>query len=560
MTTAATAHNDVRRLERDTLGSVQEWDDSYLRLWPHRFDFLYASHPFPGNKPNWQTESRHPLSDRLMLQGAFLYGVRFGSKTQYAMLDIDTGSPYHPSTDPLALSRIAGALEPLGLVEHLTCTSSMSGGLHLYFPFDVELSCWKVGVGVTALLENAGFKVSPGLLEVFPNAKPFTSDGSLSLYNGHRLPLQQGSYLLNSDLEPTAAGSEEFLRVWRCAVARNDISEATLEEVIKRAQRKSYRVSGKAQKFLNDLNAEIEPGWSGSGQTNRLLGRIAMRAYIFGHVLFHLAKPLVGDDLIAHIIEVANALPGFSDFCGHVEDLADRAKAWAKSVEQSHYYPYGLPELGGGRSSEGSSSIEEEKENWNLQQQEAARERIRTAVASLLEQETLPAGISERFKALAGQGISGATLYKHKDLWHPEALYPVEIPPDPPLSFKGGSEGAQPSAAPSENLTNLLGLNGCNPSSDKGSSDSDLEHFQDKGCNAQPWHHQLPFFNIRKIIQDTKAAIDKNRESEAAKRAKEDRERLARSKAELAKKMRGFLESGDPVLVNEALQWLRNLE
>jgi hypothetical protein len=240
--------------------------------------------------------------------------------------------------------------------------------------------------------------------------------------------------------------------------------------------------------------------------------------------------------------------------------LADRAKAWARSVEQSHYYPYGLPELGGASNSKSRDSIEEEKESWNLQQQESARERIRTAVASLLEQETLPAGISERFKALAGQGISGATLYKHKDLWHPEAVRPVEIPPDPPVSFRGGSEGPQPSAGPSENLTNLLGLNGCNPSSDKGFSDSDLEHFQDVGCNTHPWHHQLPLFNIRKIIQDTKSAIDKRKESEAAKKDKEYRERLARSKAELAEKMRGYLESGDPVLVNEALKWLRNLE
>jgi hypothetical protein len=59
------------------------------------------------------------LSDRLIQQGAFLYGVRFGKLTHYLMLDIDASSQYHPSRDPYALTRILAALEPLGLVAHL---------------------------------------------------------------------------------------------------------------------------------------------------------------------------------------------------------------------------------------------------------------------------------------------------------------------------------------------------------------------------------------------------------------------------------------------------------
>jgi hypothetical protein len=149
--------------------------------------------------------------------------VLFGTTTNYGLLDIYSGSPYYPRRDPLALERITAALEPLGLVDNLTVTSSDSGGLYLYFPFSEALSSWQLVIALSALLENAGFKIMSGWLEVFPNPKPFTTDGSISLYNGHRLPLQQGSYLLNDELQPVAATEQTFVRYWQRASARNVI-------------------------------------------------------------------------------------------------------------------------------------------------------------------------------------------------------------------------------------------------------------------------------------------------------------------------------------------------
>ncbi len=49
--------------------SVQEGDDRFLALFPHRHDYIRADHPHPDHRPNWQTESRYPLSDRLVKQG-----------------------------------------------------------------------------------------------------------------------------------------------------------------------------------------------------------------------------------------------------------------------------------------------------------------------------------------------------------------------------------------------------------------------------------------------------------------------------------------------------------
>jgi hypothetical protein len=56
------------------------------------------------------------------------------------------------------------------------------------------------------------------------------------------------------------------------------------------------------------------------------------------------------------------------------------------------------------------------------QQQAEARARIQQAIADLLEKEALPSGITERFDALVTYGLSGATLYRHRDLWHPRHL------------------------------------------------------------------------------------------------------------------------------------------
>lgn len=61
---------------------------------------------------------------------------------------------------------MTAALEPLGLVQPVICTSSYSRGLHLYFPFDTEQKTWAIALAVSTLLENAGFKLTPGQLEV----------------------------------------------------------------------------------------------------------------------------------------------------------------------------------------------------------------------------------------------------------------------------------------------------------------------------------------------------------------------------------------------------------
>jgi hypothetical protein len=425
----------------------------FLSLFPHRFDFIVGDHSPPGVRPDWQTESRYPLSDRLLEQGAALYGVRFGTATCYCLLDIDISSPYHPQQDPFAVARIQAVLADLGLTAAIACTSSYSGGIHLYLPFATPQSSWEVAIVVSTLLETAGFPLVPGQLELFPNPKPYVVEGHPSLYHAHRLPMQAGSYLLDQDFQPIWSDRQTFAERWKLIQQRNDLSAEMLQRVLKQTRRKAYRVSGKADKFIADLNAEIEPGWTDFGQTNRILGRITLRSYIFHHILLG-GEPLAGQALIDEIIAVARSLPGYQQWCRHQHEIEKKAAEWARCIENSAYFPYGTARGKYKRKSNNEPEAKSKPLSWNQQQSAGARDRIRQAVADLLEKETLPVGATARFQALLCYGIGGGSLYRHRDLWHPDYLW--KTPPVPPSFIEDERVDSAGGASTRHSPTSLL--------------------------------------------------------------------------------------------------------
>jgi hypothetical protein len=401
---------------------IQERDNPYLALFPFRYSYISAPFPDPGQKPNWVTETSHPLSDRLILQGERLFGVRFDSKTNYCLLDIDIDSPYHPKQDPLALGKIKEALEPLDLVATVTCTSSYSGGLHLYLPFKRPQRSWQIGSAVTALLTNRGFKIRGGQLEVFPNTKKYVQAGSPSLFNAHRLPLQEpGSRLLNNDLEPIYSNPGRFAELWHRCQAQNLVTAHKLTQVLKQQKRQKVFISEKADKFFNDLEAEINLGWTGPGMTNRLLGRLVMRFFIFHHAVVG-GEPLTGQALIDEVIAAAKALPGYKVWCKHQHELTKRVTDWVRCIENSHYFPYGQ-ELGqkfGKYKAPAPTQPLPNQETYHQRLVNSTKKKIQTAVDQLIQLASWPATITARFKALLNQGIGSSSLYRHKSLWHPQ--------------------------------------------------------------------------------------------------------------------------------------------
>ena len=554
---------------------ICEWDDEFLALFPHRFDYIWAEHPDPGAAVEWKTESRHPLSDRLIQQSAYLYGVRFAAETRYCLLDIDAGSLYHPNHDPQAIARITAALEPLGLVRSIACTSSYSSGLHLYFPFQQFQSSWQLAIVLACLLENAGFKLQPGQLEVFPNPKPYATDGHLSLFNAHRLPLQLGSYLLNPALQPIWSDSSAFVRQWQLAQQHNDIDRRTLKQVLKQAKRKHFGISGKAEKFVNDLNAEIELGWTGAGQTNRLLGRITMRAYIFHHILSGSA-PLEGQALVDEIVETARSLPGYSEWCRHQHELEQRAEEWARCIEGSHYFHFGdqlqkpRPEP---QDPELIAAIDHAP-SWNQRRSAATRDRIRAAIANLLETNSLPIHATARFQALLKYRIGGASLYRHRDLWHPNYFgIDLEDLANPNLENTSGdrlineiSTGLETNNQDTnrQEFTSLLDSDDGDNATGKAFSDLTTFNVSLTDSNAPRGEESLSPNAASESalgLHDAQSALNAKAQREAVQEAT----RLAQSQypqiqaeAGLQRqvaRMQQFLDSGDPILVAEAMAW-----
>lgn len=439
---------------------IPEYNERFLSLFSHRWDYIWAAHTAPGQLTNWHTESKHPLSDRMVQSAQYLYGVRFGQHCTYAMLDIDKDSPYHPKRDPFAIRKMVGALEKLGLCSHVAVTSSYSGGLHVYFPFEAfeqPIASWKLAIALEQVLQKAGFLVQDGLLEAFPNVRNYDPDGP-TLFKAHRLPLQAGSYLLSDDWDLCHTTPELFTQRWDWATVKNSIDQGAIDRAIKQSGVKNQRLTFKAKKFLNDLNTEIESGWTSHGQTNYILGRIAMRSYIFGHFITG-SKPLTGERLLMDIVRVAVASPGYGEYCRHQPEIWRRAEEWQRCIENSKYFPYqhGKPKLDKPLEDESAAG---QPQTYNKFVEERARERLCFALADLLNKDALPFGIADRFDALTtNYGFSGQTLYRHRDIWHPDIFHGDG---DEKFSTGGGdfpNDSAEKCAvgAPSaEKLTSLL--------------------------------------------------------------------------------------------------------
>ncbi|MEO1095967.1 MAG: hypothetical protein AAFX01_13820, partial [Cyanobacteria bacterium J06638_28] len=406
------------------------------KLWDcfghHPWDFLQAPTPIRGEKAQWMTVKDYPLAPRLLWQRwqdpKQLIGVRFTHATLYALLDIDAGSAY---CNPEAIAQIRAALETIGITRTLLLRSSHSNGLHLYLPLAEPVKTFDLAVALQACLKAQGFAIAKGQLELFPNVKTYGVERIIH-YNGHRLPLQPntGSCLLDDNLNPIGESLEQFFQLWAKASAHQDMGE--LHHALKigrdnhrQRPRRSRSSVGKVEVWRQDLEADIQTGWTGHHQTNHLLKVIACH----GHVFLELS----GDDLMAHTLDTAIHLSGYRQYCRHQHDIHIRVHAWCKAV-QNYYWPLGSEAKRDTRTEETPSL------NLNDQRAEDARQRIRVAMQGLREQAALPMGIKQRAEAIAGEAhISSKTLYRSEnlELWHPEhcleegKLHEACKPPEP---------------------------------------------------------------------------------------------------------------------------------
>ncbi len=158
------AFNDVKRL--------------FLDLFPRRSESIWKKR---GHK-RWFTQHSSELSDQQIIAAIegrlpLFAGARFARQTRFAVIDIDTVSPYY---NALSLVRLRRALELAGLGTSHHYQSSDSGGWHVWLFFNALVDADEVNKLLSAWLKKQGFALGSGVLEIFPSA------------NGLRIPLQPG--------------------------------------------------------------------------------------------------------------------------------------------------------------------------------------------------------------------------------------------------------------------------------------------------------------------------------------------------------------------------------
>ena len=424
-------------LPKDPVGA------KFCQLFNHLWHFILAPVGLQGAKvKNWYTEKRYPLQPRnlwqMYLDPGKLVGLRFGPATRYLVIDLDIHSPYHPKRSFKKYKGILHALEKIGLCRYIVVQSSYSEGIHIFVILPEQAPTFGLACAVRDALEEAGYYLRDGQLEIFPNVKAYRKKG-ISDYKGIRLPLQPGtgSYILDDDLCPISDSISDFLAMADWVAEGQDMS--TLNEAIavaKTRQKKRYNYSveysPKVANWEAHLKERIETGWTGYHQTNDLLKDIGTHGRVF--------KGLGGEKLVDYIYQTVNAAPGYRKWCRHQHEIKLRCRDWAHSTED-YYYPLGT--YSSRRESYAqmwSKTAVESKNLVNEQRQLEALERIKLAVEYVQKQlGALPKLIKERVaaiiaaaKELTGKALSRNTLYKREYLpfWHPQAAETTEVPQD----------------------------------------------------------------------------------------------------------------------------------
>ena len=375
-------------------------EQEFAALFSHMWDWIYK------DEGGWQTNTKYPLSPRDLIRKwrspHEIIGVRFGTETRYLMLDIDAGSQYHPAIDEQGISKILGVMASIGLEGYIRIQSSDSTGLHLYFPLPETVNSFNLACAARHALEKSGLTIKGGTLEIFPNVKAY-SVVTKPLFNGHRLPLQAGSYLLNSNYEPYSQSIESFLTAWESAAASQDMK--ILNKAIATAPRpKNIKTqeTGKGTTWRSNLESRIATGWTGKGQTNELMFQISQYGRVF-----------LGIDDLSELAEYtatkSKSCNGFHEYSNHTHEVDRLALDKAKNV-MATYYPYGS-----------KSGLTSGDRNAKTKEPKVSRlEQVKQGLIDLL------AEIGDRYfqtkRALleflaTNLKSSFSTLYKFQELW-----------------------------------------------------------------------------------------------------------------------------------------------
>ncbi|MEM9272582.1 MAG: hypothetical protein AAGA80_06405 [Cyanobacteria bacterium P01_F01_bin.143] len=422
-------------MPNDSLYPANPQAQEFFRYFAHHWDFIIA----PAGTKDWQTITNYKLQPRILWHKfqdpQNILGVRFGKLTKYCMVDIDRGSWLHFMNNPQAFRDLCQAFELIGLCRFVILFSSFSEGVHIYFPLTEEVNTFNLACALRMAVENAGFKIKGGQLELFPNTKTYKKNqngNEFSHFNGHRLPLQPetGSVLLDDDLNPYSQDLGAFFAHMDWAASGQDMEK--LKDTLSLARdwysKRQYRFaqtsnSSKIKQWQEDTEALIKEGFTDYGQTNELIREIGKYGRVF--------LALESRELQQYMAETITNLPEYKKYCRHQTEIEQRCHHWAKIIEP-FWWPLGTTPTRYTSYQEMNERGQQTVKNSQLNQERTTecQERLKQTLEHLIQQAvTLPKKVGERLKLLCqtskklfGKAFSERTLKKlaYLPLWHPK--------------------------------------------------------------------------------------------------------------------------------------------
>jgi len=354
-----------------------------------------------------------------------LIGLGFDTKTRYFLIDIDNCSQYHNED---GLRRIRASVASMGIYKTILYRSSHSGGWHLLCPLPEAVNTFKLSQVIAIKLAEHDLEIKGGQLEIFPNKKSFSKE-KYKRFNRHRLPFQDGSYLLDAEFQPVTNDLEILLELMDQAAASVDFDrlsellekyhlldcyqyrekEPPIDNVV--VNFKWFRHSKDVKRWREESLETIKNGWLSHHQSNYLLGVIAE----YGRVFLRIDDER---ELAAYIVKTAIACPGYFLYCRHQNEIEAWAGRWAKCAI-IHRYPLGT------RSGKPKKVSSEKKGLTNEEKTALAQLKLIEGVEDLAITNRLEKGVKAREKQLTlNLGISKSTLWKadYLSLWHPKYM------------------------------------------------------------------------------------------------------------------------------------------
>ena len=272
----------------------------------------------------------------------YIIGKRFGQLTRYLMIDIDIHSAFHP--DNGGFHPILAVMERLGLCRYLIVRSSTSGGIHLYFPLLEPVNAWQLAATAHNALTASGITIAGGQCELFPNKKSFNAE-----FNGHRLPLQTGSFLLDQDFCPISNCKADFSARWETAAAHQDeqmlqlalTGQLAITVPSTSVELPSVSTPQRWGKQTTSTGHVIPPiAWTRFRQSNGIMCELVN----YGDRYVGLNNSA---DLAAWVKAVAPQLPGYEKFASPKSKRDIEQGTWPKRWAESHFRSVWKHKVGG---------------------------------------------------------------------------------------------------------------------------------------------------------------------------------------------------------------------